>query len=71
MSLSAYLSRNARSYIQKARESTAREDNQIFLNNLLGLGLTVTDSKGYAQGGSDVKNRLEKMKAKFRIKNNK
>lgn len=42
MSLSAYLSRNARSYIQKARESTAREDNQIFLNNLLGLGLTVS-----------------------------
>lgn len=41
------------------------------MNNLLGLGLTVTDSKGYAQGGSDVKNRLEKMKAKFRIKNNK
>lgn len=41
------------------------------MNNLLGLGLTVTDSKGYNQGGSDIKSRLEKMKAKFRIKNNK
>ena len=70
MELSVLLSRNARPFLQKARESTAREDNQIFLNNLLGLGLTVTDSKGYNQGGSDVKNRLEKMKAKFRIKNN-
>lgn len=35
------LSRNARQFLQKAREDTAREDNQIFLNNLLGLGLTV------------------------------
>jgi len=41
MSLSVYLSRNARQFLQKAREDTAREDNQIFLNNLLGLGLTV------------------------------
>ena len=41
MELSALLSRNARQFLQKARESTAREDNQIFLNNLLGLGLTV------------------------------
>lgn len=71
MELSVLLSRNSRAFLQKARESTAREDNQNFLNNLLGLGLTVTDSKGYNQGGSDVKNRLEKMKAKFRIKNNK
>ena len=71
MELSVLLSRNARPFLQKARESVAKEDNQIFLNNLLGLGLTVTDSKGYNQGGSDVKNRLEKMKAKFRIKNNK
>ena len=42
MSLSCYLSRNARQYLQKARENTAREDNQLFLNNLLGLGLTVS-----------------------------
>ena len=32
MSLSCYLSRNARQYLQKARENTAREDNQLFLN---------------------------------------
>ena len=41
MELSVLLSRNARPFLQKARESTAREDNQVFLNNLLGLGLTV------------------------------
>ena len=35
MELSVLLSRNARPFLQKARESTAREDNQIFLNNLL------------------------------------
>lgn len=32
MELSVLLSRNARPFLQKARESTAREDNQIFLN---------------------------------------
>ena len=37
----------------------------------LSLGLTVSDSKGYNLGGSDLKNQLDKMKKKFRIKNNK
>lgn len=32
MELSVLLSRNARQFLQKAREDTAREDNQIFLN---------------------------------------
>lgn len=69
MELAVLLSRNAKEFIKEIRKDTAREDNQMFLNNLLGLGLTVTDSKGYNQGGSNLKEQLEKMKTKFRIKN--
>lgn len=69
MELAVLLSRNAKQFIEGSRKSTVREDNQTFLNNLLGLGLTVTDSKGYNQGGSSLKEQLEKMKTKFRIKN--
>jgi hypothetical protein len=71
MELAAYLSRGANEFIQNSRSDTAREDNQIFLNNLLGLGLTVVDEKGYKQGGSSLKERLDGMKVKFRIKNQK
>ena len=71
MELMAYLSRNARDFIKLSRGDTSREDNQLFLNNLLGLGLTVTDSKGYNQGGSSLKSRLGEMKTKFRLKNQK
>ena len=71
MELSVLLSRNAKQYIHAARKDTAREDNQIFLNNLLGLGLTVVDSNGYNQGGSSLKTDLNKMKTKFRLKNQK
>ena len=68
MELWALLSRNARAYIQSARGETAKEDNQKFLNNLLGLGLTVKDDKGYNQGGSNLKSQLAGMKTKFRLK---
>lgn len=68
MELWALLSRNAKEYIQSARGETAKEDNQKFLNNLLGLGLTIKDDKGYNQGGSDLKNQLAGMKTKFRLK---
>lgn len=71
MELSAYLSRNAKDFLDSARGDTAAEDNQRFLNHLLGLGLTVTDSKGYNQGGSSLKSRLGDMKVKFRLKNQK
>lgn len=71
MELAVLLSRNARKYINIAREDTAKEQNQMFLNNLLGLGLTVTDSKGYNQGGSRLKEDFTRMKNKygFRPKN--
>ena len=71
MELSAYLARSARSFISETRKDTAREDNQTFLNNLLGLGLTVSDGQGYNQGGSALKTKLNQMKVKFRLKNQK
>lgn len=68
--MAVLLSRNAKQFIENARKDTAKEDNQMFLNNLLGLGLTVVDDKGYFQGGSSIKRDLEAMKIKFRRKNN-
>ena len=70
MELAVLLSRNARQFIEDARKDTAKEDNQMFLNNLLGLGLTVVDDKGFNQGGSSLKRDLEALKVKFRRKNN-
>lgn len=64
------LSRNADQFIGGARKDTAKEDNQMFLNNLLGLGLTVVDDKGFNQGGSSLKKELNDLKIKFRRKNN-
>ena len=71
MELTALLARNAKDFIEGARGDTAAIDNQQFLNHLLGLGLTVTDSKGYNQGGSSLKGRLGDMKVKFKLKNQK
>ena len=65
MDVWAILSRNGKAFIKEARKATDKEDNQIFLNNLLGLGLTVTDSKGYNQGGSYIKEDINKMKTKY------
>jgi hypothetical protein len=67
--LSALLSRNAREFIAGTRKDTAKEDNQLFLNNLLALGLTISDEEGFNQGGSSLKNDLKTMKTKFRLKN--
>jgi len=67
--LSVLLSRNAKNYINAARGDRAKEDNQLFLNNLLSMGLTVVDQDtGYRQGGSSVKADIEAMKNKFRAK---
>lgn len=67
--LSALLSRGNKKFIQASRTDVEREQNQRFLNNLLGLGLMITDSKGYAQGGSNLKSQLQKMKTKYKFKN--
>lgn len=66
MDLSALLSRNARPFIEKAREAVTTEDNQKFLNNLLGLGLMVVNDEGYGVGGSSLREDTNKMKNKFR-----
>jgi hypothetical protein len=67
--LSVLLSRNAKAYIQAARGDQAKESNQEFLNNLLGLGLSVVDQDtGYRIGGSSIKADIEGMKNKFRLK---
>lgn len=71
MELSAYLARNAKEFIETARGDTSKVDNQLFLNNLLGLGLTVADDRGYKLGGSSLKERLDGMRVKFRLKNQK
>ena len=71
MELNAYLARNAKAFIESARGDAAAVENQTFLNHLLGLGLTITDTKGYNQGGSSLKTRLGDMKIKFRLKNQK
>lgn len=70
MELSVLLARNSKKFIEHVRGETAVEDNQVFLNNLLGLGLTVSDDRGYNQGGSNLKSDLNSLKAKFRKKNN-
>ena len=67
--LKILLSRNVRSYIEAARGNTDREQNQLFLNNLLGLGLTVKTDEGYRQGGSAFRTDIGKLKTKFRLKN--
>lgn len=68
MELNALLARGVDKFIESARGETSKEDNQMFLNNLLGLGITITDRKGYNQGGSDLKDRLGEMKIKYRRK---
>ena len=68
MELSVLLSRNAKKFIETSRRGQDREFNQRFLDNLLGLGMMVVDDKGYAQGGSNLKDSLGKLKTKYRLK---
>lgn len=68
--LSVLLSRNATKFLESARRNTEKEDNQLFLNNLLGLGLTVVDDSGFNLGGSSLKKDIENLKVKFRRRNN-
>ena len=65
----ALLSRGNKKFIQSARKDSEVLQNQEFLDNLLGLGIMITDSKGYAQGGSNLKTQLNRMKTKYRFRN--
>lgn len=68
MELSALLARNAKAFIYEFRKDTEQEQNQRFLDNLLGIGLMVVDDKGFGQGGSQLKESMTRMKTKYRLK---
>lgn len=71
MELSAYLARNAKTFISFSR-GDERASNSEFLCNLMGLGMTVQNEAGYNIGGSGgLRDKLGQMKAKFRLKNKK
>lgn len=67
MELSALLMRQATEFIESSRKETALSDNQLFLNNMLGLGLRIVDDQGYSVGGSDLKSQINKMKNKYKV----
>lgn len=69
MDIWALLGRNAKPFIRAARSDQDRETQQRFLDNLLGLGLMITDKKGYGQGGSNLKSSLQALREKLRSKN--
>jgi hypothetical protein len=69
MDVWALLSRNAKPFIRTARGDQDREAQQRFLDNVLGLGLMLTDKKGYGQGGSNLKSSLQALREKLRNKN--
>lgn len=65
LELNSLLSRNATKFIKNYRKANEVEQNQNFVNNLLSLGLMIVDNKGYTQGGSSLKSRMEEMKRKY------
>lgn len=69
MELSALLAKNNKSFIEHTRKGRAQEENQLFLNNLLALGMTVTSDTGYNIGGSSLKSEIDRLKNKFKLKN--
>lgn len=68
MELSALLARNVKPFINSSRSDESRVLAQTFLDNLLGLGLTIQDGKGYAMGGSNLKKSINNLKNKYRLK---
>lgn len=71
MELSAYLSRGAKQFIDYSRGDTSAQDAIEFMNNLLGLGVTIKNEQGYNMGASSLRNSLGEMRVKFRLKNKK
>jgi hypothetical protein len=68
MELAALLARKANKFVDASRAESAKVDNQLFLNNLLGLGMRVVDDSGYNIGGGDLKTSINKMKNKYKVK---
>lgn len=71
MELTAYLARGAKQFIEYSRGDTSTQDSIEFMNNLLGLGVTIKNEEGYNMGASSLRNSLGEMKVKFRLKNKK
>lgn len=67
--LAILLSRNNKTFLNSVRAQSAQEDNQTFLNSLLGLGLSVVGDDGYLQGGSSLKSEMKGLKTKFKPRN--
>jgi hypothetical protein len=68
MELTVLQSRGATKFIESSRKNSAKVDSQLFLNNLLGLGMTVVDDEGYRMGGSNLKEQMLRMKNKYKVK---
>lgn len=68
MELAALLARKANKFVDASRAESAKVDNQLFLNNLLGLGMRVVDDSGYNIGGGNLKTSINKMKNKYKVK---
>lgn len=68
MELSCYLANNAKDFIEYSRGDTSTQDSMEFMNNLIGLGLTIKNEQGYNMGASSLRNSLNDMKTKFRLK---
>lgn len=68
MELAVLQARGASEFINSSRLDKATITNQLFLNNLLGLGMTVVDDDGYRIGGSNSKDQMMRMKNKYKVK---
>lgn len=68
MELAVLQSRGATKFIESSRKDSVKVDSQLFLNNLLGLGMTVVDDEGYRIGGSNLKEQMLRMKNKYKVK---
>lgn len=68
MELAVLQSRGATKFIEASRSDKAKTQSQMFLNNLLGLGMTVVDDEGYRVGGSNLKEQMVRMKNKYKVK---
>lgn len=68
MELASLQSRGAGKFIEASRQDSAKVDSQLFLNNLLGLGMTIVDDEGYRMGGSSLKEQMVKYRDKYKVK---
>lgn len=68
MELTVLQSRGATSFIKASRRDSEKVVSQTFLNNLLGLGMTIADDEGYRMGGSNLKEQMTRMRNKYKVR---